>query len=724
MRYCFWIILFLYSFSVFAEQEYEVYQEEGRYGMKDPSGEIIIPAVYEAIGWSDGNQRQFDNVVGYKEKGQWGIISLKNKLITGPEYYSLIVLNDFLLGSRKGKFSNQLLYGVLNTKGQGIVSFRYQSIRSWKDGNYVVREWVDGLLKAGIISSTGETIVPIRYKDLQIDHRNYVRVHTFGVYFGLYDPNGILVVPESFEKLEIKGDKIEVSLSGQLGLYDFSGKQLLEPRYKSIDGETGKEFPKWEVRNGLNNILQTFYADSIRALGNENFLLFRNGHKTIYQKDFTENPQLAEKEIIAVSDRYILLHGPDKYEVYRKTGSRLLPESYDSAIFDDEFIYVKEFDKKDAWTIYNKFGTKISARRYSSVRPHQEKIIPVKLAGYWGYIDENGSPVVNCKFDSVGDFYLGRGIVKFLDTWGLIGKNGDWKILPYENSLKRVFDSTYMSQKERHIKLFDHSGKLMNSITERIRIKDFGILVEEDSIHFGLLGKSGERLTSIAYNNIKRIPATELVEVEIQGARGVIWENGRLVLPMDTLNNAVLGASEGYIGIKRDGKFGFVDYEGRLRISNRYDSAALFSNSMAAIKINGNWGYIDKHENLVIQPIYDDVMPFASGTTAVSYQTKWGLINDAGVVIQNYQFDHVERTSYNSYVIKVNGKTGLATKEGNVVVFPRYDYVRDLGNGNVIISSGGKWGVISTKGAYVIPNLYDQLIYDDENNLYFTRKGA
>src|SRR5690606_13138636 len=91
---------------------------------------------------------------------------------------------------------------------------------------------------------------------------------------------------------------------------------------------------------------------------------------------------------------------------------------------------------------------------------------------------------------------------------------------------------------------------------------------------------------------------------------------GRSEQPEGT--DEVLHESEGYRAIRKDGKYGFIDGEGRLRIANRYEGVRAFSEGMAAIRIQGKWGFIDRQDKIAVQPVYDQVEPFVNGSAIVT----------------------------------------------------------------------------------------------------------
>lgn len=90
---------------------------------------------------------------------------------------------------------------------------------------------------------------------------------------------------------------------------------------------------------------------------------------------------------------------------------------------------------------------------------------------------------------------------------------------------------------------------------------------------------------------------------------------------------------EGYSAVCRDGKWGFVDSDGKMAIDFQYDEAKSFQNGFAAVCIDGLWGYIDTEGSLIIDARFIKATSFSSeGTAAVQVQIKdedeevWKLI--------------------------------------------------------------------------------------------------
>ena len=77
--------------------------------------------------------------------------------------------------------------------------------------------------------------------------------------------------------------------------------------------------------------------------------------------------------------------------------------------------------------------------------------------------------------------------------------------------------------------------------------------------------------------------------------------------------NTVYPFSENFAPVKLNGKWGFVDANGKEVISCKYDDVIRFSESLAGVKTNGKWGFINKAGKEVVSCKYDEVMIFSEG---------------------------------------------------------------------------------------------------------------
>ncbi|MGN0593666.1 MAG: WG repeat-containing protein [Hominimerdicola sp.] len=69
---------------------------------------------------------------------------------------------------------------------------------------------------------------------------------------------------------------------------------------------------------------------------------------------------------------------------------------------------------------------------------------------------------------------------------------------------------------------------------------------------------------------------------------------------------------DGLAAFEKDGKWGFVNSEGKVVIQPEYENAKSFSNGLAAVQKNGSWGFINESGEMMIDPIFSDAKYFTS----------------------------------------------------------------------------------------------------------------
>ncbi|MEJ0057077.1 MAG: hypothetical protein WDN75_16325 [Bacteroidota bacterium] len=83
------LVFFMIS-SVFSwAGDYKRFEENGKIGLKDESGAVVLPASFDALGWSDGNFSVIGQITGYRQNNHWGLLNLKKEFITKAEFSTL-----------------------------------------------------------------------------------------------------------------------------------------------------------------------------------------------------------------------------------------------------------------------------------------------------------------------------------------------------------------------------------------------------------------------------------------------------------------------------------------------------------------------------------------------------------------------------------------------------------------------------------------------------------
>jgi len=269
------------------------------------------------------------------------------------------------------------------------------------------------------------------------------------------------------------------------------------------------------------------------------------------------------------------------------TSGQVIADQMDSIYFDNIYFYARAEHK---WDVFNRFGRKISPREFESVKPAVNNVVPVRRKDLWGLIDFQGSPVTGFKFDAIGNSGDNKVAVNYLGKWGVIDMFGDWLIKPSFDSLVFVGKNLLAKVKGTY-RLITSDGKTL--FTSSYPITDREVYFEiasENSV--GILSQSGIVIVEPIYDSVGRVGPHYCAMLE---NRAVLVDSlGTYRLGMDEHIEQILDYSEGYFRIRRGGRYGFVDENGKLRIADRYEDAQLFSNKMAAIMLNGKFNNTQK----------------------------------------------------------------------------------------------------------------------------------
>jgi len=124
-----------------------------------------------------------------------------------------------------------------------------------------------------------------------------------------------------------------------------------------------------------------------------------------------------------------------------------------------------------------------------------------------------------------------------------------------------------------------------------------------------------------------------------------------------------------------NGKYGFKAGN-QVVIQPKYEYAADFSEGKAAVKLNGKWGFIDQDGKVIIEPKYAKVEKFENNFARFYKAGKFGLLTEEGKEIVGAVCDDAY-LSYNGGILISNGKQTWFSDESGKVAYPfKYDKVK------------------------------------------------
>ena len=357
--------------------DYLLLIEEGRCGVINKAGEVVISPIYDDIQIPnpskpvficmdnyDENTKEYNitvlnekserilyeyvavkavsienstssipyekSVLQYKENGKWGLIDFNGKKITKPIYDEIIGLThrEGLLKAKKDS-----KYGVINIKGTTIIKHKYDNIKCdgyySEDGTYnyagfIVSNTTSSGYRYGYINYNGKELLKTEYNDItrildKKDNENaYILAFKNGM--GAILKNNKIVLNHEYEDIfyNAENDLLIVQKNAKQGVMNFEGNIIIPIEYSNI----------------------MISGNFITAQKNENIEIFDiqgnlqnfKGYISIYKIENTEY--------------YIGITQNDEYKIIDKNGVELTKQIYQDIKNIDGQNFIAQKDNK------------------------------------------------------------------------------------------------------------------------------------------------------------------------------------------------------------------------------------------------------------------------------------------------------------------------------------------------------------------------------------------
>jgi hypothetical protein len=168
----------------------------------------------------------------------------------------------------------------------------------------------------------------------------------------------------------------------------------------------------------------------------------------------------------------------------------------------------------------------------------------------------------------------------------------------------------------------------------------------------------------------------------IFGSYSQKWEKN-----YDFVDNCVCGLSK----VQKDGKIGYVSKEGVEVIKPQYAEGLTFQEGYVAVKTNSKWLFLDSTGKAITEPIFDEALGFVNGMAAVSKNDLYGYINTAGVTVIPFEFANARSFAEGlAPASNAKGYWGYIDTKGNWVIKPTYHFADCFEGGEARVMKGEK----------------------------------
>lgn len=282
----------------------------------------------------------------------------------------------------------------------------------------------------------------------------------------------------------------------------------------------------------------------------------------------------------------------------------------------------------------DKTGREVITRKYDYAGRFSEGLAFVVENGKSGYIDKKGIMVLSL-YDKVpfdlsngigGEFSEGLAPFCMDGRCGYIDKTGHFVIERQFESAEPFSEELALVSKEGNRGYIDKTGRLLIDLSA---------------------GGASDRNNRFVEG---------LARVAVRDKIGYIDRKGQIVIPPQF--NEAMAFSEGLARLAVTDKEGqdrlaFIDKTGKIVIRTKFsidgdlernstdfsEGLASLSEGMSPTVTNGKWFYINKEGKIVFTTNFDYAGQFSEGLACVNGNDKWGFINKEGKIVIPLQFD-------------------------------------------------------------------------------------
>ena len=254
----------------------------------------------------------------------------------------------------------------------------------------------------------------------------------------------------------------------------------------------------------------------------------------------------------------------------------------------------------------------------------------VSLHGLWGIARADGILIIPCDYDKVSTYSRDRVIVKSgTDIFAVNMANNRIALLH-----DYILDFGNFSDDRIPLKFADgwrrSNGEFAigNMSFDDMGMYSNGYVAAKQNGSWGIIDLSSNwllqpKFCEIIQDELGRSFAQNSVFVRLDGWV-YLFSAGRWI--DDYFEDARPFSDNGYAAVKKNGKWGFIDTNGYVKIGFFFDDALSFGQHLAAVKVEDMWGYISLFGQIVIEPIFHESKSFSNGSAPVLTERGWQFI--------------------------------------------------------------------------------------------------
>ncbi len=195
-------------------------------------------------------------------------------------------------------------------------------------------------------------------------------------------------------------------------------------------------------------------------------------------------------------------------------------------------------------------------------------------------------------------------------------------------------------------------------------------------------------------------------------------------------NSNTLLYEEGILKVKKDGKYGIINLDGKQILQTKYlEIKSLGKETKDGFIVkdeNNKYGIVSYSDQVILEAKYDEITNiYGNDMYVVKQQGKQILVDKEGNELLKSGFDEIKaimKNKENGIIYVKDGKYGIMKSTGEVIIEPEYEDLKEAKTGLLIAQKNGNYGVIDMQKQTKIEFNYVSMSYNEKADLYIGEK--
>lgn len=412
--------------------------------------------------------------------------------------------------------------------------------------------------------------------------------------------------------------------NGKFGVINNEGETVINPEYTEIVLIPNKDVPIFICTYDLNDQDGTYKT---KVINQKNEEIFKEYSKVEAIDNFDS------KQNIWYEDDVLRVEKDGKYGLINFEGKEVLPCDYDE-ITALKGVTNNLLVKKDGKVgLVNEKGQTIVNTEYKDIKTLKEgyknEYIIVNDNNQYGIISTTGTVIIEPKYEDVK--YLNSSemfAIKDAGVWKLINKDNQILIDGgYDNIIEAKGENVVVEKGGKYGVVTTKNEEKIPVEYEQIKYTFSIYYIAKTGGKYGIINLNNEQVKDFNYINMDYVEKGDFIQADVSDTETVIFDNNL----SEKINGIVseINQEKGYIKVYTNNEYKYYNF----KFEEKKSSDILTSNNLFLSKKDGKYGYVNKEGKVVVDYIYEDGTEQNScGFAAVKKDGVWGSINKVGAV--------------------------------------------------------------------------------------------